>query len=78
MWQVCFREEEMMSEGLKWPTLADVAKSWSGTCDKCGEPYPPDTLVNAIWSPTQFFISCRCSLHIWVSMEATTQESDSQ
>jgi hypothetical protein len=55
---------------FKWPTLADKVKSWDGICDKCGQEYPPDTRINAVWSPTQLFISCRCSPREWVLMEA--------
>ena len=54
---------------FKWPTLGDKLKSWEGTCDYCGEAYPPDTRIAAVWSPTRFFISCRCSPQKLIAME---------
>lgn len=53
----------------KWPTLGDRVKTWDGACDHCGEPFPPDTRINAVWSPTRFFISCECSPSAWVAMD---------
>jgi hypothetical protein len=54
---------------FKWPTLSDKVKTWEGRCDKCGEEYPPDTMILAEWLPNSFFISCKCSPHNWVRME---------
>jgi hypothetical protein len=52
-------------------TLGSRVKSWDATCDHCGEKYSPDTPINAVWSPTLFYISCRCSPGAWVCMEAS-------
>lgn len=57
------------STPFKWPTLGDKVKSWDGICDKCGEKYSPETRINAVWSATLFYISCRCSPHDWIAME---------
>jgi|HubBroStandDraft_1064217.scaffolds.fasta_scaffold09816_3 hypothetical protein len=58
---------------FKWPTLGDTVKSWEGTCDHCGELYPPETRILARLSPTSFCISCECSPRQWVQMVCVTQ-----
>jgi len=44
----------------EWPTLGDRVLNWDGACGRCGEVFPPSTRINAVWSPTRFFISCDC------------------
>ena len=56
-------------DSIKWPTLGDRVESWEGTCDRCGEKFPADTRINAVWSRTLFLISCKCSPRNWVVME---------
>jgi hypothetical protein len=61
---------------MSWQTLADRVTSWDGTCDYCGETYPPDTRILAVWSPTRFWIACRCSPQKCVVMESDQGQVD--
>lgn len=57
------------SRATKWPTLGDKVKSWDATCSRCGEKFPPDTLILGVWSPTVIHVSCKCSPREWVTLE---------
>jgi hypothetical protein len=62
----------MSDEAIKWPTLGDKFATWDAACDKCGESFPADTRILAVWSwPSRFFISCQCSPQNWVVMDGS-------
>jgi hypothetical protein len=62
-------KSDTTTKPFSWPTLGSCVKSWEGTCDHCGQPYPPDTRITSRWSKTRFTIACQCSPAQWVTME---------
>jgi rRNA maturation protein Nop10 len=60
-----------MPDAAVWPTLAETTE----TCPRCGETLTGAMIV-ARWSPTTFYVACRCSPQRWIQMVVPSQNGN--